>query len=73
MTGSVAAPDNSAVDQTLARVREHAAELEARVAVNRELADQGPSDVAAVTPESPEDKARRQLEELKAARDKRRL
>jgi len=57
----------SAVDQALARVREHAAELDARVSLNREL---GASKPVAAPLESPEDKARRQLDELKAARNK---
>jgi hypothetical protein len=58
----------SAVDQALARVREHAAHLEAQVEVNRALAP-----TPAIPTESPEEKARRQLEELKAARNKRTL
>lgn len=61
----------SAVDQALARVREHAAHLEAQVEVNRALAGTPPT--PATPAESPEEKARRQLEELKAARNKRTL
>jgi hypothetical protein len=61
----------SAVDQALARVREHAAALDAQVSLNRELSAARAPATPVAPQETPEEKARRQLDELKAARDKR--
>ncbi|MBI5495945.1 MAG: hypothetical protein HY904_13050 [Deltaproteobacteria bacterium] len=55
------------VDQALARAREGIREAENRVALDREL---NPSAAAAAPAETPEEKAKRQLAELKAARKK---